>query len=190
MGGQVGGVLGSRPCPPGVDHLVRGPCEQVRRDPQGSHPLQLVDLAQEGLQAKLRRVSLDLGQQLRATDARGGVGSRQRFQPLSHLDGQTGHRALAERRGGHRPGAGHDALHPARGSIRSARQRASSASTKTRSAVSVGATSMPSQAVSLVSSPLVASRNPKALRIWAPRYLIARALLYSARHVARHGSEA
>lgn len=60
------------------------------------------------------------------------------------------------------------------GSIRSARQRASSASTRTRSEVSVGATSAPSQAVNLASSPRLASRNPNALRIWARWYLIAR----------------
>jgi hypothetical protein len=60
VGGQVRGVLCRCPSPPGVDHLVRGPLEQVDWDLQGAYPFELVDLGQEGLQAELGRVSLDL----------------------------------------------------------------------------------------------------------------------------------
>ncbi len=60
------------------------------------------------------------------------------------------------------------------GSMRSTRHRATSASRNRSSDSSTGQTSSASHAASLSSSPTVASRNPRALRIWARWYLTAR----------------
>jgi len=56
----------------------------------------------------------------------------------------------------------------------SARHRATSASRSRSSDSSTGQTCSASQAASLSSSPTVASRNPRALRIWARWYLMVR----------------
>ena len=60
------------------------------------------------------------------------------------------------------------------GSIPSRRHRANNACVSAGSDSSAGATSSASHAVSLASSPRVASRNPNASRIWARWYSMTR----------------
>ena len=97
-GPQIGGVLLSRPGPPRRDEGVGGAGEQVHRQLQSADPLELVDLAEQGFQARPARVGLEFGEQppLGRPHRCGVALSHQSFEAVDGGGVQPGHGRSAE----------------------------------------------------------------------------------------------
>ncbi|CAK7288093.1 hypothetical protein SGPA1_51059 [Streptomyces misionensis JCM 4497] len=97
---QVRGVLLRRPRPPGRDQLLRHVCEQLRRQLQRPHPLELVHLRQQAVQPQRARVRLQFGEEgspaARALLVRAGVPGDQVVQPGPGRRRQPAHGGRAE----------------------------------------------------------------------------------------------